>query len=332
MTLLGYCQKFAGKDDEARATFTRAAAAMKPTPDSVVVVDARTLPCYLAWAYAGLGEKEKALEQARHAIADYDNDALAKPFAESCTGDRPGADWRYRFCDRRFAASARSAQWRNPRRSSNQSALGPATQRSALPETDYGGTALTCHNANESWLVNACRFCFTARRWKWTPSFMRSPGRPLRRESPRLASVTGEAGHAIGEWRIENHDLVTEEKALDEEDNDSARLLRYPPEHEIDPSRDRSFCLWAFSGTNGERGGTGGSRTHRIGRRRKGAVLHAERSSEPRRLARFPAQERAGSAGLFPIGGLVTLLPEAVGPTASQLEGTESDWRSGRGH
>ena len=83
MTLLGLCQKLAGKNDDARATFARAAAALKPTPDSVVVVDARLLPCYLAWVYAGLGEKEKALEQARHAIADYDNDALAKPFAES---------------------------------------------------------------------------------------------------------------------------------------------------------------------------------------------------------------------------------------------------------
>jgi len=83
LTLLGLCQKFSGKDDEARATFTRAVTAMKPTPDSAVVVDARNLPCYLAWAYAGLGEKEKALKQARHAIADYDNDALAKPFAET---------------------------------------------------------------------------------------------------------------------------------------------------------------------------------------------------------------------------------------------------------
>src|SRR5438034_4518220 len=49
MTLLGYCQKFAGKDDAARLTFTRAAAAMKPTPDSAVIVDARELPAYLAW-------------------------------------------------------------------------------------------------------------------------------------------------------------------------------------------------------------------------------------------------------------------------------------------
>jgi len=56
---------------------------MKPTPDSVVVVDARNLPCYLAWVYAGLGEKEKALEQARHAIADYATDALVKPLAET---------------------------------------------------------------------------------------------------------------------------------------------------------------------------------------------------------------------------------------------------------
>jgi len=83
LTLLGYCQKFAGLSDEARATFTRAAVAMKPTPDSVVVIDARKLPCYLAWIYAGLGEKEKALEQARHAITDYDSDALSKPFAET---------------------------------------------------------------------------------------------------------------------------------------------------------------------------------------------------------------------------------------------------------
>ena len=82
-TLLGYCQKFVGKDDEARATFTRAAAVMKPTPDSVVAVDARNLPCYLAWVYAGLGDKQKALEQARRAIADYDSDAVVKPFAET---------------------------------------------------------------------------------------------------------------------------------------------------------------------------------------------------------------------------------------------------------
>src|SRR5215471_18699234 len=83
MTLLGEFQQLAGKNDEARATFTRAVAALKPTPDSVVAIDARQLPVHLAWAYVGLGEKEKALDQARQAVVDYSNDALAKPFAET---------------------------------------------------------------------------------------------------------------------------------------------------------------------------------------------------------------------------------------------------------
>ena len=82
ITFLGQCQQLAGKNDEARATFTRAIAAMKPTPDSVVVVDARQLPVYLSLAYLGLGEKEKALQQARQAVVDYSTDALSKPFAE----------------------------------------------------------------------------------------------------------------------------------------------------------------------------------------------------------------------------------------------------------
>jgi len=83
ITFLGLCQKLSGKTNEARDTFMRAVAAMKPTPDAVVPVDARQLPCYLALAYASLGEKDKALEQARHAIADYASDALSKPFAET---------------------------------------------------------------------------------------------------------------------------------------------------------------------------------------------------------------------------------------------------------
>ncbi|HEY4282380.1 MAG TPA: tetratricopeptide repeat protein, partial [Chthoniobacterales bacterium] len=80
---LGLCQKFAGKTDEARASLTRAVTAFKPTPDSVVPVDARQMPVYLVWAYVGLGEKEKALEQARQAIVDYATDALVKPSAET---------------------------------------------------------------------------------------------------------------------------------------------------------------------------------------------------------------------------------------------------------
>ena len=83
ITFLGLCQKLSGKTNEARDTLMRAVAAMKPTPDAVVPVDARQLPCYLALAYAFLGEKDKALEQARQAIADYATDALSKPFAEA---------------------------------------------------------------------------------------------------------------------------------------------------------------------------------------------------------------------------------------------------------
>jgi TolB-like protein/Tfp pilus assembly protein PilF len=82
-TLVGLCQKLAGKTNEARDTFARAVTAMKPTPAAVVPVDARQLPCYLALAYAFLGEKDKALEQARQAVADYSSDALSKPFAET---------------------------------------------------------------------------------------------------------------------------------------------------------------------------------------------------------------------------------------------------------
>jgi tetratricopeptide (TPR) repeat protein len=82
ITFLGICQKLSGKTTEARDTFARAVAAMKPTADAVVPVDGRVLPCYLALAYAGLGEKDKALEQAREAIADYASDALSKPLAE----------------------------------------------------------------------------------------------------------------------------------------------------------------------------------------------------------------------------------------------------------
>jgi TolB-like protein/class 3 adenylate cyclase/Tfp pilus assembly protein PilF len=82
ITFLGLCQKLSGKTNEARDTFMRAVAAFKPTPAAVVPVDARQLPCYLALANAGLGEKDKALEQARQAIVDYANDALSKPFAE----------------------------------------------------------------------------------------------------------------------------------------------------------------------------------------------------------------------------------------------------------
>jgi TolB-like protein/Tfp pilus assembly protein PilF len=83
MVLLGYCQRSAGRKDQARTTFMRAVSAMKPSRNTVVPVDARRLSSYLAWAYAGLGDKDKALEQAQRAVKDYQGDVSARPFAET---------------------------------------------------------------------------------------------------------------------------------------------------------------------------------------------------------------------------------------------------------
>jgi TolB-like protein/Flp pilus assembly protein TadD len=80
---LGYCQEWAGRPNEARTIFARAVQAIKPAPDFVVSPESLGLPYFLALAYAGLGDKEKALEQAKRAVADYDSDAVAKPNAEA---------------------------------------------------------------------------------------------------------------------------------------------------------------------------------------------------------------------------------------------------------
>jgi tetratricopeptide (TPR) repeat protein len=82
ITMLALCQESAGRREEARATFARAAAAIKPTPDAIVPVDARVLSAYLAWDYSGLGQTQKALEQAKRAVAEYKDDALAQPQSE----------------------------------------------------------------------------------------------------------------------------------------------------------------------------------------------------------------------------------------------------------
>src|SRR5207244_13348788 len=80
---LGYCQQWTGRDEDARRSFSRAIEAIKPKPDSPVPPDANGTPNTLALAYAGLGEKEKALEQAKRAVKDYDNDAVNKPSSEA---------------------------------------------------------------------------------------------------------------------------------------------------------------------------------------------------------------------------------------------------------
>jgi hypothetical protein len=62
--------------------FERVVHETKPTADTIVKPEANGLPSTLALAYAGLGEKEKALQQASQAVKDYETDAVNKPGAE----------------------------------------------------------------------------------------------------------------------------------------------------------------------------------------------------------------------------------------------------------
>jgi TolB-like protein/Flp pilus assembly protein TadD len=80
---LGQCQEWLGRKDEARRAYARAVAAIKPTPETVVGPEANGTPYTLALAYAGLNEKEKALQQAQSAVKAYETDAIAKPQAET---------------------------------------------------------------------------------------------------------------------------------------------------------------------------------------------------------------------------------------------------------
>jgi TolB-like protein/class 3 adenylate cyclase/Tfp pilus assembly protein PilF len=79
---MGFCQEWMGQHDKALSTFTRVVQAIKPTPDTIVSPEGNELPSTLALAYAGLDEKDKALAQAKEAVADYDTDAVSKPTAE----------------------------------------------------------------------------------------------------------------------------------------------------------------------------------------------------------------------------------------------------------
>jgi len=78
----GFCQLWTGRDEDARRSFASAVEAINPRADGSVAPDANGTPDTLAWAYAGLGEKEKALQQAKRAVKDYEGDAVNQPWAE----------------------------------------------------------------------------------------------------------------------------------------------------------------------------------------------------------------------------------------------------------
>jgi len=82
MVWLGYLQEWTGLPNEARISFAQALQAIKPTPESIVPADGSGLPNSLAQTYAGLGDKEKALAQARQAVEQYKDDAVGAPGAE----------------------------------------------------------------------------------------------------------------------------------------------------------------------------------------------------------------------------------------------------------
>ena len=82
MVQAAFCHEWLGQKEEARQLFERVVHETKPTPDTIVKPEANGLPSTLALAYAGLGEKEKALQQASQAVKDYETDAVNKPAAE----------------------------------------------------------------------------------------------------------------------------------------------------------------------------------------------------------------------------------------------------------
>jgi TolB-like protein/thioredoxin-like negative regulator of GroEL len=80
---LGYAQLSVGQATAARPLFERVIRALKPTPTSAVRVDDTGLPMVLASAYAGIAEKQAALDQARQAFELYHDDAVRRPLAEA---------------------------------------------------------------------------------------------------------------------------------------------------------------------------------------------------------------------------------------------------------
>jgi TolB-like protein/Tfp pilus assembly protein PilF len=71
---LGYCQEWAGRIDEARNTFARVTQPINQSTGNKIQI---------ARAYAGLGYKEKALEEAQLAVTEQENNAKSEPFAET---------------------------------------------------------------------------------------------------------------------------------------------------------------------------------------------------------------------------------------------------------
>jgi Tfp pilus assembly protein PilF len=94
ITMLGYWEEYAGRKDEAQKAFRQAVAATEPEPGSPAPVEARRMTNFLALAYAGLNEKQKALDQLQLASAEDKDDAEKRPLIETVLAAVPRSFWR----------------------------------------------------------------------------------------------------------------------------------------------------------------------------------------------------------------------------------------------
>jgi TolB-like protein/class 3 adenylate cyclase len=83
LMVAAYCHEWAGRPEQAKATFTRTLHEINPSNEAVLAPKGFGMPVYLALTYAGLGEKDKALQQAHLAIEQYVDDGWVKPDAEA---------------------------------------------------------------------------------------------------------------------------------------------------------------------------------------------------------------------------------------------------------
>ena len=134
MVQAAFCHEWLGQKEEARQLFERVVQETKPTPDTIVKPEANGLPSTLALAYAGLGEKEKALQQASSGSERLRNRRREQTGRGNRSRANPGALRPDRRCHRGLTASSASSRRPHCRELKLRSDVGPDPQRSAVPK------------------------------------------------------------------------------------------------------------------------------------------------------------------------------------------------------
>ena len=135
MVQAAFCHEWLGQKEEARQLFERVVQETKPTPDTIVKPEANGLPSTLALAYAGLGEKEKALQQASSGSERLRNRRREQTGCGNRSRANPGALRPDRRCHRGLTASSASSRRPHRRELKLRSDVGPDPQRSAFSKT-----------------------------------------------------------------------------------------------------------------------------------------------------------------------------------------------------